>query len=132
MEFESRFTHFSAKVSAKTSIHCGGGDRGLYSVPVLSIYHTRLCRLRLPVLSASNILRPISWSGISSSSSALRRAAVGIILSDNIMDNETVFSAGVGSISMIVVFGQGSRSVPRSHTTLELVNKSQVNWCRVA
>lgn len=110
MEFESRFTHFSAKVSAKTSIHCGGGrDRGLYSVPVLSIYHTRLCRLRpMPVLSASNILRPISWSGISSSS-ALRRAAVGIILSDNIMDNETVFSAGVGSISMIVVFGQGSR-----------------------
>lgn len=104
MEFESRFTHFSAKVSAKTSIHCGGGgDRGLYSVPVLSIYHTRLCRLRLPVLSASNILCPISWSGISSSS-ALRRAAVGIILSDNIMDNETVFSAGATTTT--VVLGQ--------------------------
>lgn len=104
MEFESRFTHFSAKVSAKTSIHCGGGgDRGLYSVPVLSIYHTRLCRLRLAVLSASNILRPISWSGISSSS-ALRRAAVGIILSDNIMDNETVFSAG--ATTTVVVLGQ--------------------------
>lgn len=104
MEFESRFTHFSAKVSAKTSIHCGGGDRGLYSVPVLSIYHTILCRLRLPVLSASNILRPISWSGISSSS-ALRRAAVGIILSDNnIMDNETVFSAGATTTT--VVLGQ--------------------------
>lgn len=105
MEFESRFTHFSAKVSAKTSIHGGGGDRGLYSVPVLSIYHTRLCRLRpMPVLSASNILRPISWSGISSSS-ALRRAAVGIILSDNnIMDNETVFSAGATTTT--VVLGQ--------------------------